>query len=50
MCVKHSYEHLQKGRNGAKGFITNFKKSIWAYANRENRKSLGLFFVDISSC
>lgn len=27
-CMRHPYEHLQRGREGSKGTITNFEKTI----------------------
>ena len=41
------YEHLQKGKECAKGTIIDFEKTVQASSNGENRKSLQLLFVDI---
>lgn len=45
----HLYEHLQKGKECAKGTIIDFEKTVQASSNGENRKSLQLLFVDIGS-
>ena len=46
-CMGHLYEHLQKGKECAKGTIIDFEKTVQASSNGENRKSLQLLFVDI---
>ena len=48
-CMGHLYEHLQKGKECAKGTIIDFEKTVQASSNGENRKSLQLLFVDIGS-
>ena len=39
-CMGHSFECLQRGREGVEGSITNFEKIIQAFLDGENKKSL----------
>ena len=49
-CMGHPYEHLQKGKEGEEGTIIDFEEIIRTSSNGENKKSLRLLFMNISSC
>ena len=46
----HPYEHLQRGKEGEEGTIIDFEEIIRTSSNGENKKSLRLLFMNISSC
>ena len=48
--MQHSFEYLQRGKEGAEGSIIDFEKTIQAFLDFENKKeSLTIFFTNINS-